>query len=266
MLQYGDIELVNSEIINLKVDAKANLPTFISTDESRVVYNLTDHQLYYNNGTAYFPLQVASQNAQPLIETLGTEWINPDLSFNPSNFNTLPFISGLTSNDDLFSVFEQITAELQNLGNISINSLGGVTLESPQVNDILYFNGSLWTNTQIDNIPNLTIDIGLGSLNDVELTGTLENTQLLFFDSTINQFTNASWAFTYTNLTSQGTHTVVHNLGQQYCQVTVINPTTSPPQTVPVSAILYNSTVQLTVDLVSSSPAKILVTCIPTLG
>lgn len=266
-MQYiGDIELINSEIINLLVDANAGLPTFVSTDESRLVYNLTDHQLYYNNGTAYFPLQIASQNAQPLIETLGSNWINPDLSFDPTPFNSLPFITGLTSTDSLFTVFEQITQELENLGNINIGSLQGVDLESPQTNDVLYFNGTNWTNIQVDDIPNLTVNISLDSLNDVALSNSLENTQSLFYDSTSAQFVNANWAYTYTNLTSQGTHTVVHNLNQQYCQVTVINPTTSPPQTVPVSAILYNSTVQLTVDLISPSPAVILVTCVPTLS
>lgn len=266
-MQYiGDIELVGSEIINLKVDANDGLPPFTSDDESRVVYNLTDHQLYYNNGSAYFPLQVASQNAQPLIETLGNNWINPDLSFNPIPFNTLPFISGLTSTDSLFSVFEQITAELQNLGNINIDSLEGVSLESPQVNDVLYFNGTNWTNTQIDNIPNLTINISLGSLNDVELNGTMQNTQSLFFDSNINKFTNANWAYTYSNNTSQASHTVIHNLDQQFCQVTVINHLASPPQTVAVSSIQFNSAIQLTVNLVTPSPATILITCIPALG
>lgn len=263
---YGNIKLIDAEIINLRVDANPTLPDFIVDDESRIVYNLTDHQLYYNNGTAYFPLQVASQNAQPLIETLGNNWINPDLSFDPTPFNELPFLSDLTSTDSLFTVFEQITAGLETLSDISINSLNGVDIEAAQVNDVLYFNGTNWTNTQIDNIPNFTINISLASLNDVDLDGTLENTQSLFFNSTSNKFVNASWAYTYTEDVSLSTHTVVHNLNQQYCDVTVINPSTNPPQSITPISILYTSEVQLVVNLASPSPAVILVKAVPVLS
>ena len=159
-MQYlGDIELVGAEIINLLVDANNGLPAFVTSDESRLVYNLDDHQLYYNNGTAYFPLMVASQNAQPLIETLGNNWINPDLSFDPTPFNSLPFISGLTSTDSLFSVIEQLANGLESISSISIDSLAGVAIVSPQVDDILYFDGTNWINAPIDDLPNLTINV-----------------------------------------------------------------------------------------------------------
>lgn len=272
MKYYGDIELVNGKIINLVVDPVDGIPSFVDTDEARIVYNLnnTDNPkgLYINNGTEYVPFQIASQNTQPLIETLGTNWINPDYSFNPSAFNALEFISGLTSNDNLFSVIAQIDEALGKFDTLSINDIETFSVSDPKSGDIIYFDGTNFINTPLSNLPNFGIDIALGNITDVDIATTPTDNQTIFFDHTLTtenapsgRFTNKKWAFAYQNLNPQTTHVVTHSLGQRYCAVTVIN--TSGNTSVVPTSISYDSNAQLTVNLGSSLPVVILVTTIP---
>jgi len=167
MKQYGDIELQNSQILNLRVDRRDTLPSFTADDESRLVYNNTDNTLYFNNGIAYVALQIASENANPVLVSLGgdptdsdTYWFNPDNSFNAAPFTSLT--GGFFSNNtaSLFDVISQINDVLNNLSNLSINAISGFAVESPSAGDILYFDGDNFVAKALTAgvIPNLTAE------------------------------------------------------------------------------------------------------------
>ena len=271
MKTYGDIELINAEIINLKVDAVDSLPDFTTDDESRLVYINktvdTNGILYLNNGSDYVPLQIASEDNEPFVDTLGSNWINADHSFNPTPFNSLPggFITGLSGTDSLFTVISMLNTGLIDLSNPSINTITDFDVQNPAAGDILYFNGTNFINTPLSNIPGFGIHLALGDLINVEVVGTPADNDGLFYDHTANGGSGAYVVkkahFVYENLTPQSTHVVSHQLGQTYCAVTVFR--TDISQLVVPTGVTYNSTSQLTVSLGSSLPVIIYVDTIP---
>lgn len=262
MKYFGDIELISSKIINCFIESVEILPTFTSDDTSRIVYNISNHQYYYNNGTEYVPFQVASQAAEPLIETLGTNWINDDYSFNPAPFNALGFIGDpLTSTDSLFTVFEQLDTTITDLQNIGINDISGFSVNNATAGDVLYFNGTAFINSPLSDLPNFGLVISLDELSDVSIETTPTDNESLFFDSQSNKFTSFKTMFRYEQDTPQSTHVVTHNLGQLFCFVQVWN--TSNNAMITPAAIIANTSSQLTVTLNSAAPCVILVSTIP---
>ena len=73
-------------------------------------------------------------------------------------------------------------------------------------------------------------------------------------DTTINNRISAMY-FLYTG-TSATSHTVTHNLGQKYCNVTVVD---STDEVVIPQSIVFNSTTQLTVTFTSAIACKVIV-------
>ncbi len=268
MQYFGDIELINGKIINLKVDPVTVLPDFTTDDESRFVYNLTDKTVYYNNGAEWAPLQVASFTSQPLVQSLAGSnwpdpdlWINADYSFNPTPFNNLANISGLTSTDSVFNVIEQLDNALTVFSDIDLNDINQISVSSLEAGQILYFDGVNFVNVKFSDIPDFSLNISLNSLSDVAVSGVPTDNQALFFDSSADKFVNKQWTFRYEQLSPQTVHVVNHNLTQQYCFVSVINPLTFTSIT--PTSIVYDNGNQLTVNLALSLPAIILVTTIP---
>ena len=261
-MQYiGDIELINGKIINLKVDPIIDLPIFSEDDEGRLIYNITDKSLYFNNGTSYSPLQVASQTSYPLVQSLGNIWLNSDFSFNPTPFNNLPILSGLSANDSLFSVISQLTNSIDSLSNVNIDSIDGVIVNNLQQGDILYYDGTEFINVPVDNIPGFSINLSLGQLENVVVPQSPTSNESLFFNSSTNRYESTKWTYRYDNATTQTTHTVVHNLGVKYGSVTVINTLTDTVVT--PTSIIFDSTNQLTVTVSPSLPVIIIFSVIP---
>lgn len=262
MQYYGDIELINSKIINCLIDPVSTLPTFSAADKSRIVYNTTDNQYYYNNGTEYVPFQVASQQAQPLINTLGSNWINNDYSFNPSPFNSLGFVTTpLASTDNLFAVFERLDTTISHLSNLKINDITGFSVANPQAGDIMYYNGTDFINSPLSQLPNFGLVISLNELSDVSVDAVPTDNEALFFNSATNKFTTYKTMYRYQQNTPQSTHVVTHNLNQLYCEVTVWDTANNAKLT--PAAVIANSNAQLTVTLNSAAPVQILVRAIP---
>lgn len=263
MQYYGNIELVDSEIINCFIESVSTLPTFVNSDQSRIVYNTTDNQYYYNNGTEYVPFQVASQNSEPLIDTLGNNWINEDYSFNPAPFNSLSFVGTppLISTNSLYTVFQRLDSTIQELNDININDINGFVVTNPQAGDIMYFNGENFINQPISELPNFGLVISLADLSDCFIEATPTDNEALFFNSQTNKFTSYKTMYRYEQESPQATHVVTHNLGQLYCWVQVWN--TSNNAQINPAAIIANTSSQLTVTLNSAAPAVILVSTIP---
>ena len=63
---------------------------------------------------------------------------------------------------------------------------------------------------------------GISSLTDADATGATDG-QVLAYDATGAQFVPQSIYFLYDGTTSAAIHTVTHNLGAQYCNVTVVD-------------------------------------------
>src|SRR6185312_5722652 len=248
MKYYGDIELISSEIINCFIESVATLPVFVSSDVSRIIYNTTNNQYYYNNGTQYVPFQVASQTAEPLIETLGNNWINDDYSFNPAPFNALNFVTPqLSGTDSLFTVFERLDATLDDLSNITLDDIVGFSINNPQAGDIMYYDGSNFINSPLAELPNFGLVISLSELSDCSIEVTPTNNESLFFNSSTNKFTSYKTMFRYEQDAPQATHVVTHNLGQLFCFVQVWN--TSNNALLSPATVIANSNTQLTVTL-----------------
>jgi hypothetical protein len=272
MKQYGDIELQNSQILNLRVDRKDALPSFTANDESRLVYNNIDNTLYFNNGIAYVALQIASENANPVLVSLGgdptdsdTYWFNPDNSFNAAPFTSLAggFFSNTTAS--LFDVISQINDVLNNLSNLSINEISGFAVESPNAGDILYFDGDNFVSKALTDIPSLGINIALPDLTDVTI-GTTNDNDGIFFNSQFNggKFINQKFMFKGVDGGQHTSYTVTHSLGHKFCTLTVFDTGTSA-QLFP-STVSFTNTESLTFSLgtnPSASGVTYYVTTIP---
>lgn len=88
---------------------------------------------------------------------------------------------------------------------------------------------------------------------DVDVTGATAGDTLIF-DGT--NFINRQIYFLYESGASSTTHTVNHNLGQKYCNVTVVDDT---DEVVIPQSITFNSNNQLTVTFTSSINCKVVV-------
>lgn len=275
MKYYGDIELISAQIINLKVETLTTLPTFDSDDESRVVYNSATKSLYVNNGTDYHALQYASESSEPVLVALAgnptspTYWFNLDNSFNPTPFHNLPGGFFSTSTNSLFSVISQINDALISLNTISINDIQNFAVNDPVAGDIIYFDGTNFVAQNLTNIPNFGINIALSNLTDVVLptTGALipVDNDILFFDSSVQggKFINKHVFVKLENTNPQSSYTFTHNLGHQYCAVTVFDLATNTILT-PTSVTCTNtSTLTIGLGSIASSGVIVYVSTIP---
>ena len=139
---FGDVELVGGgKIINMAAEQFETDPVLEASEAGRIIYNTTEASYKYNNGSVWLAFEVSATSNDALIETLGDNWINSDLSFNPTPFNNLDNISGLTANDSLYSVIAQMDAAITSALNVV--TLQGVSLNfAPgdlENNNIIYF-------------------------------------------------------------------------------------------------------------------------------
>ena len=96
---------------------------------------------------------------------------------------------------------------------------------------------------------------GLSSLTDVAVTTPSAGQTLVYVAGTTNKFLNRPTYFLFTGSTNT-THVVAHGLGQQYCNVTVVDAT---DEVVIPQSIKFDSANQLTVTFTSSIACKVVV-------
>lgn len=94
---------------------------------------------------------------------------------------------------------------------------------------------------------------GLDSLTDVAVTGPSAGQTLVYNGS---NFVNRPTYFLYTSSAPSTSHTVGHSLGQQFCNVTVVD---STDEVVIPQSIKFNSVGQLTVTFTSAIDCKVIV-------
>jgi len=104
------------------------------------------------------------------------------------------------------------------------------------------------------------VDKDLDSLSDVTITSPAAG-QTLVYDSTVDggDFVNKKIYFLYTGASST-THTVTHNIGQQYCNVTVVDAT---DEVIIPESITFDDANELTVTFTSAIACKVVVMGVP---
>jgi hypothetical protein len=124
--------------------------------------------------------------------------------------------------------------------------------DSAANNDLLRYNGSAWTAASPAAVAGT---INLGDLADVG-TATPTDGHALIGDGTA--WNNQKIFHVYTG-SSATTHTVTHNIGQQFCNVTVIDDSTGTKEVIIPQSIVFDSVNQLTVTLNSALAIKVVV-------
>lgn len=151
---------------------------------------------------------------------------------------------------DAFSVVDgevSLTANLSDLTDV------GVGPDTATDGDVLSFDGTEWTNVTRSSI------LGSGSVNDlsdVNSTGATNGDILVFNGS---QYVNKKAYFLYDSVVEASTaasYTVNHNLGQKYCNVTVVD---STDEVVIPQSIRFVSENQLVVTFNTVIDTKIVV-------
>lgn len=100
--------------------------------------------------------------------------------------------------------------------------------------------------------------LDLSDLTDVDTSGVAAGDTLVY-NSTTSQFEAKKTFHVYTG-TSSTSHVVNHNIGQQYCNVTVVDDT---DEVVIPESITFNSSNQLTVTFTSAIACKVVVSGVP---
>lgn len=255
---YGNLTLFgDARIINAKIE-DGSLPTFTVDDEGRLfVYN---HELYFNDGSKWSTFQLSNNSSQPLIDTLGRNWINEDLSFNPTDFNALGNITGLTSNDTLFDVFVALDAAISNVSSLNFSDLGDVDFSSMVAGDIIFFNGTTFTNITLNDLASSQLNFSSQNLSDTDIEDYASGDVLVYSEIDAKLVNRKTFA-EYTNLASNTTFVVPHDLGVRHCIVQVINAQTNVLITSDYG-VTFDSVDQLTVTVSPAIPVKILVTAV----
>lgn len=255
MKYYGDIELISGEIINLKIN---EVDTININDTSKVrqlvVYN---GELYFNDGTTFRVLQFSDTNtSSPLVSSLG-DWFNDDLSFNPTPFNEFDSVSGLNAESSLLDVLTQMDAAITGVTQDAIGDLNNVLLTSLVDGDILLNVSDNFVNINlaeaISNYGNITIL----NCNDFDTSATLQNNDLIGWDSTEEKFTNKRCFYRYSSNSSETQYIITHNLGKRFCIVEVFSKTSN--EKINDYTVTYNTTSQLTVTLAVAAVAEIVI-------
>lgn len=95
----------------------------------------------------------------------------------------------------------------------------------------------------------------LAGLDDVTITS-IQSSQAMVWDSGTSRFVNKYLHHVYTSGGPSTSHTVNHNLGQKYCNVTVVD---SSDEVIIPQSIVFNSANQLTVTFTASINCKVIV-------
>lgn len=253
---YGDIELVNGSILDLHIEEVDSL-SLSTIDNNRLLS--FDGKLYFNNGVGYKLLQFSeTDDESPLITTLGP-WVNSDLSFNPAIFNALENVSSLTSENSLFDVISQLDSAISNVTQDSLADLQDVVITSPEDGNILVFSSDTLVNLSLQdaiiNYGNVTIQ----SLNDYDTTGVKLNNDLVYWNSTLEKFTNKRCFFRYSSESSQSEYVLTHNLGIQFCFVEVFDKLTNKKIPSDQYEVIYTTANSISVVLDSATVAELVV-------
>lgn len=255
-MKYGDIELLNSKIFNLKVEELAVDPTFTVDERTRIYYNTATNSYKFNNGSNYVDLSLPA-NFLELINTLGSNWVNDDFTFNPTAFNNLHNVSNLTSDSNLFDVVEQLDTAIHNLAAPELDDLQDVTVpQNISTGQMLYFNTNGYTFADLDTLLENYSTIKIGTLKDVASNPT--NGGSLVYDADANQYNVIQTSVVIKDFFNTISHSISHDLGVKYVAVTVIDAGTDT--TITSAVVQYIDENALNITLPSAAPIIVILT------
>lgn len=257
-MKVGGVELRDGKIVELIVESVSTAPSFSADEIGSFYFSIDDGILRFNNGERLFPLNSTATENPNLVESLGSNWLTNDLTFNPEPFNNLAVITGLTSNDSLFNVIEQLAT--------AVGSVTDIPLEDISVPDgiqdmtiVTHLSGDLVLLTIDQILQGTDLKISIRNIDGFDIDNTDEGNILSFNNE--GELVSKKVSHTYTSFTANDVHSITHNLGSQFCSVFCINPSTKKSVT-PVE-IEYVTENQLTVTLGVAGPLLALVSKLP---
>lgn len=249
--QYGDLEMVNGRILNLRVESLAELPDFDADDNGRLVF--VDDTLYVNNGVEYMVIQYSSNSSTPLLDSLG-DWFNEDLSFNPVPFNDeLGNVSGLSSTDSLFDVIAQLDAAITANAASALSENDDVAFEDLEAGDVMAYDGTKFVNYTATDLFRNFADVRFQDLSDFSKISAYVEKDMVIYSEAAGKFVNKKWYYVHDSIINSKTHVITHNLGQRYCMVNVIDKNTNLAISPNTYTVAYHNTNRLVVTLLTAA-------------
>lgn len=233
-----------------------DLPAFDAQNKGTLYFNNDLGSITLNDGNTYVTLLTDQSSNETFITTLGDNWINANLSFNPTPFNAMNNVSGLDANSSLFDVLSQFDSAISNISLGSINDLSDVNTSGASNGTILVFDSGSYVVGDINDIAS-NLQFNFADLQDTTIAGATDNDYVVY-DAGTSKFINEKKTFEYENLLGTSSiFNITHNLGVQYCHVSVIDRSTETLVDGP--SITYLSTNQLRVETKSIIPVTVLI-------
>ena len=254
-MRVGGVELEGGKIVSLTLDSVGTAPPFDPSKVGTFYFSTDDGILRFNNGAGLSSLNISVSEDPNLIESLGSNWLNGDLSFNPVPFNDLPIIDGLTSNDSLFDVISQIVNSLNTVSTVSLDDIDLGVGANP-LDLLVYLDGRLIFIPIEQVFLASELDLPFSSFSNFDITNTDEGRMLSFNGS--DKLVSRPVSYEYINYASSAQHQIVHNLGKKYCSVFCINPNTD--EMIVPDKIEFVSDNTIVITLSSALPLVALVT------
>lgn len=219
-MRVGGVELINGKIVTLSVDSVSTAPNFDAARAGEFTFSDDDKVLRFNNGENLVPLNTTVSENPNLITSLGDNWLNNDLSFNPVPFDALTTVS-VDGNDDLFVVISQLDEAIAGLSDITLGEID-VPESSTEWGIATYREGVLWIEPIGTVLNNSSVQIKLSNISGFAIDDYTEGNMLAFNDD--RELVSKRTHYRYENLTANPSHIITHNFGEKYVSVFCINP------------------------------------------
>lgn len=257
-MRVGGVELLDGKVVELIIDSVATTPSFDPARAGEFTFSLDDNVLRFNSGENLVPLNTTVSENPNLVSSLGSNWLNNDLSFNPVPFNALEGISGLDSNDSLFTVVDQLSALIDSLTEITLLDIT-VPPGLPNLGVVSYIAEDLVIVDIETVLAGSSISLSFANLSGFNITDVTEGNIVAFDDN--GDLTSRTAHYRYEMLTPSSSHLISHNLNEKYVSVFCIDPETD--MMVIPSEIEFTTTTQCIVRFDESIGLVALVTNMP---
>jgi hypothetical protein len=244
-MRVGGVNLENGKIINMVLESTVNPPSFSSAKAGEFSFSTSDRVLRFNDGEQLIALNTTISEDPNLKASLGANWLNEDLSFNPVPFNDLPNIDGLDGTSSLFDVIEQMADLIDDTSTITIEEIDVSAVVTTDMSVIAYNAGQLIFVEIEQVLEGSQFSLTFDNLKGFDITDVSRGNMLMFNEHA--NLVSRDVSFTYTVFTPSFAHTIQHNIGSQYCAVFCIDPATN--MMIMPESILFNSTEKCTVTL-----------------
>lgn len=254
-MRIAGLDIEDGKVFDLALQPVPTPPSFSADERGTFFFSLSDKILRFNDGEKLVPLNTTISENPNLKSSLGANWLNADLSFNPSPFNALPGISGLASTDSLFTVIDQLADLISNLSTFTLSDIE-VDEPYPDMTVVAHLSGDLILVSIEQVLEGSIISLTFDNLEGFNISDTTLGHMIVFNDE--DELVSQKVNHKYTNFTSSATHLITHNLGKKHCSVFCINPATD--EMIVPTKIKFESTTQLIVTLPSALPLVAIVT------